>query len=494
MLAFIGGTKAIKRNIEVFDYVALRWEEVKVSGELPARSAFSLVGNEETLFMFGGTDGLKDFNDTFLITAKKVNVGKKVRIEFNVMRRVMGGHVPRVRSYHSTSLANNRMFIFGGKSGTNFLNDFFFLDLQTLVWFKLEIDGVPPSPRCAHASVIALNKLYIYGGFDGKKPLDDFFCVHNVHDKLVTVPDMQLSCSKAFRDELFCDLLLRVETGEKVGVHKILVLSRCPALESCVEKEEEGIDVAFVGQISKPALISFIEYLYTDNLVSSSNQFQFSLSDNSEESNEIWKELSELSKLFMLERLSHICECNFNAEMVVPSSEEKFEYLEKFVNNEKFSDLSIITNDNKKILAHRIVLASRSEYFRMMLTSSMKESKQIQVKLPFEFEDLLQVMSFIYTDKLPKLSEDPNEAIKLLEVSNLLILEKLKLICEAKLLGFVEVDCAAYLLHLSDIYECKTLRGKCVGYIRRMFSEVSKDVYFNESLPSRLQEECRKTI
>ncbi|XP_043228857.1 kelch domain-containing protein 2-like isoform X2 [Amphibalanus amphitrite] len=88
------------------------------------------------------------------------------------------GDRPTPRAAHAAALVGSRAYIFGGRLG-NRLNDFYCLDLETMVWTKLEpSDPAAPVPaaRSWH-SLTALDdhgRLLLYGGFDAlSQPLAD---------------------------------------------------------------------------------------------------------------------------------------------------------------------------------------------------------------------------------------------------------------------------------------------------------------------------------
>jgi len=77
------------------------------------------------------------------------------------------------------------------------------------------------------------------------------------------------------------------------------------------------------------------------------------------------------------------------------------------VNNPSYSDVVFLLEDQKKVHAHKVVLASRSSYFRKLFEyqSSQKESNSV---IPIEsthVKSFMVVLEFMYTDRV-KLPED----------------------------------------------------------------------------------------
>jgi N-acetylneuraminic acid mutarotase len=59
------------------------------------------------------------------------------------------------------------LYIFGGFSGTFWLNDLVTMNLLTLTWSKPKVQGDIPSAREGHAMVAQGNYLYMHGGWEG---------------------------------------------------------------------------------------------------------------------------------------------------------------------------------------------------------------------------------------------------------------------------------------------------------------------------------------
>ncbi|KAJ4850458.1 G protein alpha subunit [Turnera subulata] len=87
-----------------------------------------------------------------------------------------GGVGPPARAFHVAVSIDCHMFIFGGRSGSKRLGDFWVLDTDIWQWSELTSFGDLPSPRdFAAASSIGNRKIVMYGGWDGKKWLSDVY-------------------------------------------------------------------------------------------------------------------------------------------------------------------------------------------------------------------------------------------------------------------------------------------------------------------------------
>ena len=89
------------------------------------------------------------------------------------------GKWPIPRSNHSSSIYNNRWFMYGGgdsfKTPTTIFSDLFMLNGNTLEWRSLKPKGeeFSPPPLFSHTSVVLGKNLLIFGGNDSEKTFND---------------------------------------------------------------------------------------------------------------------------------------------------------------------------------------------------------------------------------------------------------------------------------------------------------------------------------
>ncbi|XP_062173890.1 protein GLUTELIN PRECURSOR ACCUMULATION 3 isoform X2 [Alnus glutinosa] len=88
---------------------------------------------------------------------------------------------PSPRAFHVAVSIDCHMFIFGGRSGSKRLGDFWVLDTDIWQWSELTSFGDLPSPRdFAAASAIGNQKIVMYGGWDGKRWLSDVYVLDTI--------------------------------------------------------------------------------------------------------------------------------------------------------------------------------------------------------------------------------------------------------------------------------------------------------------------------
>ncbi|GJN26392.1 hypothetical protein PR202_gb14319 [Eleusine coracana subsp. coracana] len=130
--------------------------------------------------------------------------------------------------------------------------------------------------------------------------------------------------------------------------------------------------------------------------------------------------------------------------------------------------------DGQLFDAHRCVLAARSPVFEVELFGQPKKKPehyciQIDDMEPAVFEALLH---FIYTDTLPAGSDDATgDDNNLMRMQHLLVaairygLERLQLMCEAKLCDAIDVLTVGMILGLAEQHHCVRLKDACLRYI-----------------------------
>ena len=85
------------------------------------------------------------------------------------------GDIPGVRMGHTACLwRGKKLLIFGGENEhREFLSDVIIFDIPTATWAQPEVWGALPRGRARHASVIHDEKLFVIGGLSGKETLND---------------------------------------------------------------------------------------------------------------------------------------------------------------------------------------------------------------------------------------------------------------------------------------------------------------------------------
>ncbi|XP_044359433.1 BTB/POZ and MATH domain-containing protein 2-like [Triticum aestivum] len=123
------------------------------------------------------------------------------------------------------------------------------------------------------------------------------------------------------------------------------------------------------------------------------------------------------------------------------------------------------------ISAHRRVLAARSRVFKAELFGPMKEGTSTASAIHIDDMEprvFRAMLAFIYCDSEPEMEkEDGEDAIcqLLLVAADRYDLQRLKLICEAKICGFIGVNTTTTILELAENHHCDGLRKACYNFL-----------------------------
>ncbi|KAM3193772.1 hypothetical protein ACQJBY_070415 [Aegilops geniculata] len=125
---------------------------------------------------------------------------------------------------------------------------------------------------------------------------------------------------------------------------------------------------------------------------------------------------------------------------------------------------------NESFRAHKSILDARSPVFKAQFFGEMieKSSRRVEIK-DKEPEAFGAMLHFIYTDTIPELEKQEEAstvmAQHLLAAADRYGVDRLKLICEAKLSRGITVETAATTLALAQQHNCSRLKAKCVKFI-----------------------------
>ncbi|CAF0926643.1 unnamed protein product [Adineta ricciae] len=130
-------------------------------------------------------------------------------------------------------------------------------------------------------------------------------------------------------------------------------------------------------------------------------------------------------------------------------------------------DVTIVSEDGKKISCHKCILTSRLDYFRSMFLADWIESQsncELKMAIP---ADLLEIIiDYLYTDTIAnKFSVE--QLCQILVLSDQLLIERLKQICEFHIANLVTFRDAAELLQFAATYNAEQLKTFVEQFICR---------------------------
>ncbi|XP_077218012.1 BTB/POZ and MATH domain-containing protein 2-like [Tasmannia lanceolata] len=159
--------------------------------------------------------------------------------------------------------------------------------------------------------------------------------------------------------------------------------------------------------------------------------------------------------------------------------------------------------DGEIFSAHKLVLAARSPVFRAQLFGPMKDRNTECVKVEdMEAPVFKAMLHFIYWDALPDVHELTGLSTKwastlmaqhLLAAADRYALERLRLLCEAKLCEEVAINTVATTLALAEQHHCFQLKAMCLKFVAsfenlRAVMQTDGFEYLKMSCPSVLTE------
>jgi N-acetylneuraminic acid mutarotase len=164
MVVFGGfdGTKEFMNDVWVLDATTGKWRQPIIRGTSPIpRCSHSAVVSGHEMFVFGGMtetkqDGARRFNDVPVLD---------LRDQRWVYPDIHGAS-PHERNSHSMTLVGgNTAVMFGGCCGAEmYFNDVHTLDLSSLTWSQPSVSGHTPQPRMGHAAASLGSRMYVHGG------------------------------------------------------------------------------------------------------------------------------------------------------------------------------------------------------------------------------------------------------------------------------------------------------------------------------------------
>eukprot|EP00698_Gefionella_okellyi_P023395 TRINITY_DN7985_c0_g1_i1.p1 TRINITY_DN7985_c0_g1~~TRINITY_DN7985_c0_g1_i1.p1 ORF type:complete len:2097 (+),score=350.14 TRINITY_DN7985_c0_g1_i1:158-6448(+) len=158
----------------------------------------------------------------------------------------------------------------------------------------------------------------------------------------------------------------------------------------------------------------------------------------------------------------------------VPTPEFK-----RFANNPQFSDVTLIVED-KQFYAHRVVLASRSDYFNAMFSGPFQESQQRVVQVSGVTAHIFEyLLGFLYDCGCVPPADI---ALDLLAAANQFSLRDLKDACATVVEESIEVGNVCDVLHIADTYAADGLLHAALDFLVHHWKDMETAGLHNSAL------------
>lgn len=159
----------------------------------PPRAAHSAVVCDGTMVVYGGNDGSRLFDDSWMLSVRLSTPSPIVHVSQLPSSRLAQltdallewrpvdylGTPPSPRSGHSCVLHGSEMLVFGGGEGWggHCFNDLHsgHVDVKSgsIVWVRPSSTGTPPPPRSGHSASLVGERMFVFGGGDARRALND---------------------------------------------------------------------------------------------------------------------------------------------------------------------------------------------------------------------------------------------------------------------------------------------------------------------------------
>jgi len=426
-----------------FNFKASRWSQIAVTGASPsARDRHVVVCHSDRIFIFAGYDGNNRVNDFW-----QYDTEHEV---WSVVDAALG-NPPTPRHSHSGVEYDGSMYIFAGYDG-NYRSDFHRYNFSQRKWSIVPVKGSVPKARYRTSAVAWKNKMLVVGGHDGAKHLNDFyqFNFESLEWSLVdTSGQVPPPSPRDWHSAVIC--------GDSMYLFGGSTGSARNDLYSFNFETEQWHEVRPTSGSAQKANVPCPRFCHTSDMYNNS-LFVFGGYDGQQRLNDFWQ--------FKL-----ATEVNID----IPGS-SLISDLRSFLNEQKLSDVTFLV-ESKPVYAHKL-LCMRCSYFRAMFEGQMREAQQKTITINnVSHRVFLALLEYLYTDEV-EISLDI--AMDLFVAADQFGVERLKRLCEKKILISINIDSAATILQAANMHIAHGLRQSCMDFILRNFDAVSKTAAFEE--------------
>ncbi|RIA92193.1 hypothetical protein C1645_820989 [Glomus cerebriforme] len=154
-------------DLQSLNYGVAQWEFISPLNDPPTgRSGQTICAYNDKLYVFGGTDGEKYYNDTWYYDIQTNTWGELSCI----------GYIPSPRKNHGAAIIDDIIYIFGGKGQDGLeMGDLVAFRISNQRWYMFSDMGIAPSPRQCLAMTSSRDKALVFGGdcLQSPKPGED---------------------------------------------------------------------------------------------------------------------------------------------------------------------------------------------------------------------------------------------------------------------------------------------------------------------------------
>lgn len=318
-------------------------------------------------------------------------------------------------------------------------------------WKKLKSTKLP-SPRNAHSSTVIDKLIFIFGGHYKNNHLNDLIIFDSVNIQWI-IPKIKGNIPSGIRGHTSSFILNNIFIfGGYDGKNRVNDLYRF------------SIDNFSFVKIPNNRETIFPRQRHTANI--SNNKILFFggfQGDNKWINNMDMLNVDQLESYLLRENAKVNLKNDFHGTML---------------NNQEFSDITFIFNNNQKIYSHKAILSTRVEYFKNMFSDHMLEKNFHEIKVnDYDNDIYFQFLYFVYTSEIQKTNYQI--LLALFKLSDHYSYEPLKKKCETAILLMLNLVNVVEITIIS--YKCNSniLEDHCIDFILKNRNEktLQKDMY-----------------
>jgi hypothetical protein len=406
------------------------------------------------IFVFGGFNHEYNMNDCWLFHADTCQ-----------WEECKGaGKVPAFRAYHSSMAYKNHVIIFGGACCVggpyHHYNDIYSYDLDAGEWSKISASGQQPSGRSQHSVAQVGKYMILFGGYNSRSVFSDVYVLDcesfkwkHIETSGARIPD--------YIDRLE-PVPFRVFPSRREGG----IVGTCFVTLGGIADKATPIEVSVLDLRTKTWRV----YTNKDEQAPMSR------------TNHACAMVGYKLYMFGGAVKSNAIYCLDLVDILLPNNMEKEELsilrqlskdMRAMLTDDEDKNVTFII-ENKTIKAHKSVLKARSEFFRAMFGSGMRESQNSEIPLPDATYDAFKaLLEFLYTGTCS--ITDINLAEEIFVCANQFAAFQLKDYCEQDLIKAVtnisNVDTLLQYLEMADVYQAKNLQEVCINLLVSKYQE-----------------------
>ncbi|CAD7939083.1 unnamed protein product [Amoebophrya sp. A120] len=440
-------------DLHKFDFKRQKWSTIQTGSSPSVRDRHVVVAYKDSLYIFGGYDGNNRVNDFWEFDT--------VQSEW---RQVLGeGAPPSARHSHAGVEHHGSTYIFAGYDG-NYKNDFHEFNFANRRWSPVNVRGHPPKARYRTSAATYKNKMVVIGGHDGQKHLNDFY-QFDFETEVWALVEVSNGFAPSPRDSHSASVYgdcLYLFGGSTGAARNDLYEFRFETntwreIKPLTADSPQQSDGREGSSSSKSQSCTPCPRFCHTGVVYNSTLYIFGGYDGQNRLNDF--------KAFRL-----VDEVNVD---IPPSS--IVADMRNALNDPKFSDVTFQLDDGREIHAHKL-LCIRCMYFKAMFEGQLREANQRVIPIKnIAYEVFHSLLEYLYTDDI---EISLSMAMDLFVAADQFGVERLKKLCEKKILVSINTENAATILQAANLHHALGLRQSCMDFILTHFDTVSKTSAF----------------